>query len=345
MPRTPRTPSGEDALLRWLRGQLSAQPGPSLLGDDAAILPAGGPSAVTVDSQVSGVHFVPDLDPAVLARRLLAVNLSDLAAMGARPAWGFLALSAEPDFDHPRFFRAFLAACRRHGVELAGGDLARHPGGTTATLTLIGGLPPGGRWVPRSGAEPGHRLWVGGTLGESGLGARLVGLGARVELGASGWGRGRVRLGPAAAAVGERPALLAAARRAVLRHLLPEPQLALGEWLGRQPAGAGMDLSDGLARDLPRLARESGAGAEVEAAALPLARGFRSLCERLGADPLALALGGGEDYALLFTLPPEVEPPEAFGCRRIGTITRQGLSLLEGGARRPLPGIGWDHLG
>ncbi|MDP9121108.1 MAG: AIR synthase related protein, partial [Acidobacteriota bacterium] len=101
--------TGEDRLLAWLRSRLDG----SLLGDDAAILPAGGPFAVTVDSQIEGVHFVPDIRPEVLARRLLAVNLSDLAAMGARPAYAFLALSTSPGFAHRPFFRALLAACGR----------------------------------------------------------------------------------------------------------------------------------------------------------------------------------------------------------------------------------------
>src|SRR5262245_7425297 len=104
--------TGEDRLLGWLRARL---PG-TLIGDDAALLPPLESCAVTVDSQIAGVHVPPDLDEATFARRLLSVNLSDLAAMGATPAWAFLALSAPPGFDHPRFFRALLAACRSHGL-------------------------------------------------------------------------------------------------------------------------------------------------------------------------------------------------------------------------------------
>src|ERR1700709_805908 len=98
----------------WLRRRLRRQPGGALIGDDAAVLPGAGPFAVTVDHQIAGVHFPPALDPARVARRLLAVNLSDLAAMGATPAYAFLALAAPAGFDHPRFFTALLAACRRH---------------------------------------------------------------------------------------------------------------------------------------------------------------------------------------------------------------------------------------
>jgi thiamine-monophosphate kinase len=325
----------EDRLLRWLR----SSPGTSLIGDDAAVIPAGGPFAVTVDSQIAGVHFTPDLDPALLARRLLAVNLSDLAAMGARPAYAFLALAAPPDFDHRRFFRSFLAACRRAALPLAGGDLAGSPH-TAATLTLLGTKPEAGRWLQRSGAVPGHDLWLGGTVGESAAGRLLIERGARLH---------------SARAIdlpsGLPPALRSAARQAVRRHVLPAPQLDLGAWLGRQWQGGGggegaaMDVSDGVARDLHRLCHESGAGASVEAEDLPLADRFAGLCAWIGADPLGLALGGGEDYVLLFTLSPGTVPPAGFACRKIGRMTRtKRIMLRQGGAVRPLPALGWDHL-
>jgi len=310
----------EDRLLRWLRSQLNQIETP-LIGDDAAVLPAGGPFAVTVDSQIAGVHFTPDLDPALLARRLLAVNLSDLAAMGARPAYAFLALSAPAGFDHRRFFRALVAGCRRVSLRLAGGDLAGSPH-VVATLTLLGTKPLRSRWLRRAGALPGHDLWLGGTVGESAAGRLLI-------------ERGFADLPPA---------LRRAARRAVRRHILPAPQIDLGLWLGKQSEGAAMDVSDGVARDLHRLCRESGAGAEITAEDLPFADRFSPLCAALGADPLALALGGGEDYVLLFTLPPGIAPPLA-DCRRIGRITGgKKIALRRGGVRAPLPEIGWDHL-
>ncbi|MEA2602346.1 MAG: thiamine-monophosphate kinase [Acidobacteriota bacterium] len=332
--------SGEDRLLRWLRNRLATP----LIGDDAAILPALGPAVVTVDSQIAGVHFPPDLKEADLARRLLAVNLSDLAAMGATPTYGFLALSSAggtAGFDHRKFFVAFLAACRSYGVTLAGGDLARHPGGTIATLTLIGTKAEDARWLRRGGAEPGQALWLGGTVGESAAGRLLIERGARLA-------GSRVDLPPACEAFSS--ALRAAARRAVRRHLRPEPQLALGRWLGMQPTGAAMDVSDGVARDLHRLCHESGAGAEIDAEALPLSSRFTRLCEALGADPLALALGGGEDYVLLFTLPAGLAPPPelARDSRRIGMITRRtrrSITIVRDGVRQKLPDIGWDHLG
>jgi thiamine-monophosphate kinase len=328
-------PSDEDQLLRWLRRRLRHP----LIGDDAAVLPASGPLAGTVDSQISGVHFVPGLDPALVAERLLAVNLSDLAAMGALPAHAFLALTAPPDFDHRRFFRALLAACDRHRVRLAGGDLARGACDHTfvATLTLLGRKRRGGRWLRRSGAAPGHRLWLGGTAGESAAGRLLVAAGARLA-------GPRVSLPPGSPAAAGGRALRAAAQCAVRRHLLPRPQLALGQWLGGQPAGAAIDVSDGVARDLHRLCDASGVGVSVECGELPFAAGFAALAAALSADPLDLALGGGEDYVLLFTLPRNIEPPARFACRAIGTITRGRRRVIAGTVQRPLPRSGWDHF-
>jgi thiamine-monophosphate kinase len=321
---------GEDRLIDWLRRRLRRQPGGALIGDDAAVLPAASHAAsyaasyaVTVDHQIAGVHFPPGLDPAVVARRLLAVNLSDLAAMGASPAYAFLALAAPPGFDHRRFFTALLAACRRYELTLAGGDLSRGSALSTS-LTLLGTKAEGARWLTREGARPGHALWLGGTIGESAAGRLLI-------------ERGGLSTGSAS--------LRVAARRAVRRHLEPRPQLALGRWLADRSEGAAMDVSDGPARDLHRLCRASGAGAEVEAAALPFADRFVPLCDAIGADPLALALGGGEDYVLLFTLPETVAPPPETRARRIGRITQgRRLTLMRDGERSDLPAIGWDHL-
>ena len=314
-------PADENRLIDWLRRRTGGALIGDLIGDDAAVLPAGS-FVVTVDHQIAGIHFPPGLDLALVARRLLAVNLSDLAAMGARPAYAFLALAAPPGFDHRRFFTALLAACRRHGLTLAGGDLARHSVLTTS-LTLLGTKEETARWLTRSGARPGHALWLGGTIGESAAGRILIERGA-----------------PQAASASLRRAM----RKAMRRHLQPTPQLALGHWLGRQQEGAAMDVSDGLARDLHRLCRASGVGAEVDAAALPFTDRFRMLCEAIGADPLSLALGGGEDYVLLFTLPEGIAPPEP-GARRIGGITKgQRLVLLREGKHTALPDAGWDHL-
>lgn len=342
----------EDELLAWLR----TRPGTELLGDDAARLPAepGTVWLATVDSQIAGVHVPADLDPGVLARRLLQVNLSDLAASGARPAYALAAVSAPRGFDHRRFFEALLAACSGAGVRLAGGDLARSPV-LTLTLTLLGTRPEGAPPLGRRGARPGDLLWVGGTLGESAAGQRLVARGARLRSGGPGGSGEPARAGRGGDEVVlpegfRRPESLAqAARRAVRRNLAPTAQIELGAWLGarseRSGRAAALDLSDGLARDLPRLARECGVGAEVEVEALPLAAGFGELCAALGEDPRELALAGGEDYVLLFALPTDEAPPEGFGCRRIGGMTEGGeLKLIGSGHEEEWPDLGWDHF-
>lgn len=330
-------PPGEDRLISWLR----SRPGTELLGDDAARLPAepGKVWIATTDSQIAGVHVPPELDPALVARRLLRVNLSDLAASGAEPAYALVAVSAPPGFAHRRFFDALLAACAESGVRLAGGDLARSPV-LTLTMTLLGTRPEGAPRLGRAGARPGDLIWVGGTLGESAAGQRLLARGAR----AAPAGRG-LRVVLPAAFRHPRP-LAAAARRAIARHLEPSPQLELGAWLGSRERAAAIDLSDGLARDLPRLARESGVGAEVEPEALPLAERFEALSAALATDPQELALGGGEDYVLLFALPEVQAPPGRFGCCRIGRVTEgEELVVIRSGRRKRWPDIGWDHLG
>ena len=170
----------ENELVAWLRGRLAARGLPDLLGDDAAVLPAppaGARWVLTVDSQIAGVHHPPDLDPALVGRRLLAVNLSDLAATGADPAYALLALSAPPGYDYRRLFEGLLSACAEYGVTLAGGDLARTEP-AVATLTLTGWLPEGRARLSRAAAQPGHGLWVGGALGESAAGRSLLSAGA-----------------------------------------------------------------------------------------------------------------------------------------------------------------------
>ncbi len=323
----------EDALVEWLR-QRSDRAGRLLLGDDGAVISGQGEWAVTVDHQIAGVHYPEGLDPALLARRLLAVNCSDLAAMGARPRFAFLALAVPPDFDARRLFASLLRACARLGVELAGGDLARSPT-ATASLTLMGRKQPRGHWLRRSYGRVGDGLWVGGTLGESAAGRLLLAQGSRMS------GR-RVDLPKA---IGANRGVAAAARRAVRRHLLPIPQLDLGQWLSGRRRVAAIDLSDGLALDLHRLCRESGVGATLTADSLPHPARFSDLCRELGQDPLELTLTGGEDYVLLFTLPPRHEPPPRFRCTRVGELTRKkSVRLVTTEGSQALAARGWDHF-
>lgn len=331
MKRSAGTGSNEDELLSWLRGHLGPGAG-DLLGDDAAMLRLEGDWALTTDSQIEGTHFLAGLEPAVVARRLLAVNLSDLAAAGASPAYGLLALSAPAGFDHRAFLRAFTGACQKAGVTLAGGDLARAPQ-LVATLTLLGRRRPRCHWLRRDAARAGDVLYVGGTLGESALGRLLLMRGAT-------WRDGRAEL-PSSFTVDAR--IARAAGGAVNRHLLPQAQLSLSAELARERRCACIDVSDGLARDLARLTEASGIGATIDAAALPLSPHATRLAAALAVDAQELALAGGEDYVLLFSLPASSRPPA--GCTPIGRIERRGgMRLRRGTGTEPLPSRGWDHL-
>ena len=333
----------EERLVAWLaaRTARSGRGRSAGIGDDTATLPRWrGREIVTVDQQIEGIHFPAGLDPRIVARRLLAVNLSDLAASGAVPRHAFLALAAPAGFDHRAFFTSLLAAAQRHGVELAGGDLARSPS-LHLSLTLVGERLPGEATLGRDRARVGHVIWIGGSLGESSLGQRIVARGARP--------RGNVVSLPALFS-NKGKKLRAAAVRAVRRHLEPEPQVELGRWLARlgpRRAGAAIDISDGFAKDLHRLCAASGTGAKIDLEALDAATPppFTELCAALGENASELR-DGGEDYVLLFTLPKRIAPPPELDCLPIGVVTRERtVRVVDAkGRARPLRVRGWDHL-
>jgi thiamine-monophosphate kinase len=249
------------------------------VGDDCALLALtpGHELAISTDMLVAGTHFFPDTDPLRLGHKTLAVNLSDLAAMGAKPASALLSL-ALPAADEAwlaAFARGFFALADEHGVELVGGDTTRAPAGGTLTLnvTILGEVP-AGQAVRRSGAQAGDDIWVSNTLGDAALGLAAL--------------RGKVSLD--------------AAQREYCVHRLeaPTPRVALGLAL-RGIARSMLDISDGLAGDLAHIARASGVRAQVNADALPLAPALRSVPRELA---LQCALAGGDDYELCFTAAP-----------------------------------------
>lgn len=337
---------GEDGLTAWLANLSGSD---DRIGDDAALLEIGGRTfALTVDTQRANVHIPIDLDPATAARRLLAVSLSDLAATAAEPRWALLALGVDDDRSARRFLSALVRRSRRYGVELIGGDTARPAatGHLDASLTVIGEIPADGSPLARDAARPGDDLWVGGVVGESALGLELVRRGARMV------GRS------ARLAEDLPPELTRAASRVVRRHLEPRPQLELGLVLGKRRAApvrdahgllhsraSAIDISDGLAVDAGRLCRSSGAGCILHEPTIRLRPDARRLARYLGLDPIDLVLGGGEDYVLLFTLPPDANFQHP-GCRCIGRMTSQpGMKLLRSdGVLAPLAAEGWDHL-
>jgi thiamine-monophosphate kinase len=240
------------------------------LGDDAALLtpPAGRELVLAADAMVAGVHFLPGDPPETIGRKLLRVNLSDLAAMGARPL-GYLmtvALPAGLDDDWLAGFAAGLAEDQaRYGLAVLGGDTVSTPGPLSLSLTILGTVEPGTA-LRRVGARPGDEIWVSGRIGDGWLGLRAA--------------RGEI----------EDPGGALAAR-----YRLPEPRVALGRAL-RGLARCCMDVSDGLLQDIAHLCLAGGVAAEVEGARVPVSR--------LDA-PLAELVTGGDDYELVFAAAPQ----------------------------------------
>ncbi|HVS25553.1 MAG TPA: thiamine-phosphate kinase [Gammaproteobacteria bacterium] len=245
------------------------------VGDDAAVIAVRGLAAVTVDTLVAGVHFPDGIAPALLGYRALAVNLSDLAAMGAEPRWCTLALTLpKPDeLWLDGFSRGLFELAERHGVSLVGGDLTRGP--LTITVQLMGRID-GARMLTRGGGNLGDDVYVTGTLGDSAAGIALI--------------NERVDTAPGSAG---------AALKA--RFYKPAPRVEAGLAL-RALASAAIDVSDGLLADLGHICERSGCGALIDVERVPLS------AELLSTFPpqiaLAHALGGGDDYELCFTAPP-----------------------------------------
>jgi thiamine-monophosphate kinase len=292
------------------------------VGDDAALVavPPHGTLVLALDTLVDGVHFPAGFDARFVGHRALAVNLSDLAAMGAEPAWALLGLTLPAVDEHwlSGFSSGLDALARRHGVALVGGDTTRGP--LTITLTLAGTVP-AGRALLREGARPGDDLWVSGTPGDAAAGLAIL--------------QGRLQAQGRA-----RDALLA-------RFQLPQARVALGIAL-RGIATACIDVSDGLVGDLGKLCAASGVGADVESRELPLSAG---LCS--AAPPelrLACALGGGDDYELLFTADSGERARIAaldagVVLRRIGSISEATGVRVDGAPPGRDAGHGFDHFG
>ena len=300
------------------------------VGDDAALIrPSRGQVlAVATDMLVGGRHFFMDADPAAVGHKALAVNLSDMAAMGASPRWATLAISL-PDADE-RWVAAmaggFMVLARRHGVDLAGGDTTRGP--LNLCVQIIGEVP-ARRALRRDAAQPGDDVWLSGTLGDAALAVA-----AR---------RGRLRLSPAQ---------LKAAQR---RLDWPLPRVALGLAL-RGVARAAIDVSDGLLADLGHICERSGVAAVVSLQRLPLSPLMKRCRER--AAGIAALLGGGDDYELCFTAAPSrraaVERAAAQArtpVTRIGCVIRApagacAVAVVDGdGLPLALPRKGFDHFG
>lgn len=326
--------TGEPALIEALARRFGAGPAEVVLGigDDCAALDLGGPDYLlwTMDTLVEGVHFdLAYFTLEQLGRRSLAVNLSDLAAMGGSPRYALLSLGWPPGRDITGALevgQGLAQAAREFGVAVIGGDTIASPAGVMVTVSLLGTVPRA-EMLRRTGARRGDRIYVTGPLGEAAAGLEIL----RRQLAVP-------------------PDLKEALCQA---HLSPRPQLAAGRLLARQGlATALIDLSDGVATDLFHICRASGVGARVEAALLPVSPGVRTVAEILKQDPLKLALTGGEDYQLLFT---SAKPPEALEAAfsRAGLppplplgemVAGEAVILATSGGEQDISGAGYDHF-
>lgn len=302
------------------------------LRNDAALFDLGAEESavLTVDAMVAGVHFLAD-DPAdLVARKLLRVNLSDLAAMGA-VARGYLMTLALPRATDEAWVAAFVGGLaedqRAFGIALLGGDTVSTPGPLTLSLTALGAVPRG-RCLERATAAAGDLVFVSGTIGDAALGLKVL----KSEI---------------SDISKEYSDFL------VERFRVPQPRLALGAaLLAEGLASAALDVSDGLLADLGHIAEESGLGAEVVAEAVPLSPAGAAVVAG-GAARRVVALSGGDDYELLFTAPPDRAGEVAalasaldLPLTRVGRMTeRAGVRLLDA-AGHPLeaPERGWTHF-
>ena len=295
------------------------------VGDDCALVASkpGHVLAVTTDMLLAGRHFFPDADPEKLGHKALAVNLSDLAAMGADPCWALLAI-ALPEADDAwlaAFARGFFALAARHGVELVGGDTNR--GLLAIAITAIGQVPQG-QALRRDGARAGDDVWLSGATGEAALALAHLQGNARIE--------GR------------------ALDECLARLHRPEPRIALGARL-RGLASAAIDVSDGLLADLGHVAEASRVAAEVALDVVPRAPALADCRDERLAQRCLLA--GGDDYELVFTAPAGRRADVEALARELGLpITRIGrvvagdaaVRVLDAaGAVVPAP-AGWDHF-
>jgi thiamine-monophosphate kinase len=333
---------GEDRFVEKLRALLPRSErlriGP---GDDAAVLSSGGADLVlTTDLLVEGVDFLPDEDPETIGRRALAVNLSDIAAMGGRPEFFLLSIAfrAERGEKFPlAVARGALSRARPLGLDLVGGDLSDAK--ETVVSVFLGGRVEG-EPLTRSGAKPGDLLFLSGWPGRAAAGLRLA--------------QRRGNAGPPDSAATPSTGLSEKEERELLdAYRDPEPRVGLGRFLsGERIAHAAIDVSDGLGVDASRLARASNARVLLERDRIPVSPAVARLASALGHDALDWILAGGDDYELLFAVPPELasrlDPPVPdLGTivTRVGRIEEGSGAVLQGpDGERDVSGLGHDHL-
>lgn len=334
---TPVGRIGEKELVRHIRSRIAGRRGVLVgIGDDAAAVETGALSLVTTDSLVEGVHFRRSWgSDALLGRKALSVNLSDIDAMGGQPRYATVSLclpSETPLAFVDGLYDGLLERGAETGVQIVGGNLSRTHDAIVVDVALIG---QGDTIVRRNGARAGHVALVTGTLGAAAMGLRLMDEGKR--------------LGAPGGIDGPRE------QRCIRAQLDPAPPLGFGRAAAQAGlAHAAIDLSDGLSGDLLTVCQESGASAWVDAAAVPIDDAAKALEEERGGDPLSLALHGGEDYQLLLAAPPEAVSrlrKLAAGLKVALTVVggfaegKPALSLRAGAAETPLEPRSHEHFG
>lgn len=327
---------GEFGLIARLTAGFS-QPSDVILGvgDDAAILDTGGDELVvaTCDAQVEDTHFrLRNSDPHDIGRRALAVNLSDIAAMGARPRFALISLLLPPTLEVAvldGIYAGLQAEAAQFGAALVGGNIARNAERLIIDITLLG-TGKRNKLLRRDQAKPGDVVMVTGSLGASAAGLLIL---ENEQL--------------AAEIPPEKLAGVLAA------HRTPTPRVTAGQWLAQHGVTTAIDISDGLAADIAHICEASSVGVTIESESLPIQPEVAMIATRAGRQPQDLALFGGEDYELLFTTPAdrasflaqELFMATGIKATAIGTISEgTDLTLLHQGKRSPLHPTGWDHL-
>ena len=290
------------------------------IGDDAAVMdvPADQKLVLAMDTLVEGVHFLANTDAFDIGHRALAVNLSDLAAMGAIPSWMSLSLSlpqANAEWLE-RFAAGLFSLAKAHDVQLIGGDTVRGP---LVITVQVGGWVESDRWLTRGGAQPGDLLFVSGSLGDAAAGLEIM--------------RAKQPNTPASDYL-------------LNRFLRPQPRVALGRQL-RNIASAAMDVSDGLIADAGKLCKASGCGVTIDADLLPLSQALRE-CFPLE-RALQYAMAGGDDYELIFTVPAQsvaqLGQIDSMNITQIGVINEHaGMRCVRSGRPIEIAVRGYDHF-
>ncbi len=312
---------GEFNLIQSIPRQLSTQGFlPTIgLGDDAAVFSPSSPQHVVLstDLLIEEIHFTRKTATLYnIGYKAAAVNLSDMAAMGATPTGIFVSIALPSSLiqqDWQEFYRGLGAPCKTHKVRLLGGDTSSSPTSLFISITIIGQAHPE-HILTRNGAKTGDLIYVSGTLGDSAAGFAYL---------------KKYKTPPKPSTLSTPMSYL------VHRHLNPTPRVALGQHLASQPyASAAMDLSDGLSRDLQHLCRQSRVGALIYSSHIPMSQQMQRYAKRIHTTPLHWSLHGGEDYELLFTIPQKWEYElEKFIKRRripisqIGTIQPKGFGI------------------